>query len=157
MLDPDSSHFRSRPMRHRLLNDEHSERTFVVVLDPGDEPIAALTDFARRERLAGAHFTAIGAFRTVTVGFFDLATKTYSTVPLAEQVEVVSLAGNIAMSDGAPKVHAHVVVARADGSAHGGHLMEARVDPTLEIVLTESPRHLRRVSDPRTGLALLAP
>jgi predicted DNA-binding protein with PD1-like motif len=144
-------------MRERLLNDDQGERTFVVVLDPGEDPIAALTDFARRERLAGAHFTGIGAFSAVTVGFFDLAAKTYRRVPIDAQVEVVSLAGNIAMDDGAPKVHAHVVVAGADGSARGGHLMSARVEPTLEIVLTESPQHLRRVSDPRTGLALLAP
>jgi predicted DNA-binding protein with PD1-like motif len=143
-------------MRYRLLAESNGERTFAMVLDPGDEPISELTDFARRQGLAAAHFTAIGAFSGVTVGFFDLTTRQYKPVTLAEQVEVVALSGNVAMDGGKPKVHAHAVVARADGTAHGGHLLEARVDPTLDVVLVESPEHLRRVTDPRTGLALLA-
>ena len=143
-------------MRYRLLTDSNGERTFVVVLDVGEEPVAELTDFARRQSIQGAHFTAIGAFSAVTVGFFDIAARDYRRVKLGEQVEVVSLSGNIAMDGGKPKVHAHAVVARADGTAHGGHLLEAHVDPTLEIVLIESPQHLRRAIDARTGLALLA-
>ncbi len=143
-------------MKYRRLTESNGERTFALVLDLGDEPVAELTDFARRQHVQAAHFSAIGAFSGVTLGFFDLAARDYRPVKLTEQVEVVALSGNIAMNDGEPKVHAHAVVARADGTAHGGHLMEARVDPTLEIVLVESPKHLRRVTDPRTGLPLLA-
>jgi hypothetical protein len=56
-----------------------------------------------------------------------------------------------------PKVHAHVVVGKADATAHGGHLIEGRVRPTLEVVITEAPRHLKRRLDPRSGLALIDP
>ena len=58
---------------------------------------------------------------------------------------------------GEPKIHAHVVVGRVDGEARGGHLLEAHVWPTLEVVLVESPRHLRKRHDPETGLALIDP
>ena len=43
---------------------------------------------------------------------------------MSEQVEVLSLIGDVALKDGEPKVHAHVVVGRSDGSTRGGHLMD---------------------------------
>jgi uncharacterized protein len=52
-------------------------------------------------------------------------------------------------------VHAHVVLGRSDGTALGGHLLEVHVWPTLEVVLDESPAHLRKRSDPETGPALI--
>jgi uncharacterized protein len=68
---------------------------------------------------------------------------------------VLSLIGDVALEDGKPKVHAHTVLGRRDGTAHGGHLLEAHVRPTLEVMLTESPVQLRRVFDPGVGLALI--
>jgi predicted DNA-binding protein with PD1-like motif len=65
--------------------------------------------------------------------------------------------GDIAMSTNGPTVHGHVVLAKADGSAHGGHLVSAHVRPTLEVILTESPRHLRRKMDAESGLPLIDP
>ena len=70
---------------------------------------------------------------------------------------MLSLIGDIALKDDMPQIHAHVVVGKADGSAHGGHILEARVWPTLEVILTESPTHLCRKFDPETGLALIDP
>lgn len=136
---------------------EGERRTFVLVFEPGEEAIAALQGFAREQRLAAGHFTAIGAFSGATLGFFDRAKRAYEEIPVGEQVEVLSLAGNIAMKDGAPQVHAHVVVGKRDGTAHGGHLLAAHVWPTLEVILSELPEHLRRVPDDETGLALLRP
>ncbi len=74
---------------------------------------------------------------------------------LDEQVELLSLIGDVALKDGQPQVHAQVVVGRSDGTAHGGHLLEARVRPTCELILTESPAHLQKQLDPETGLALI--
>jgi predicted DNA-binding protein with PD1-like motif len=74
---------------------------------------------------------------------------------MEEQVEVLSLVGDIALNQGKPKVHAHGVVGKSDGSAHGGHILRARVWPTLEVVLTESPERLCRATDQETGLALI--
>ncbi len=134
---------------------EGSDKTFALIFDKGDEVIGVLTAFAKERTISAAHFTGIGAFRDVTLGYFDAAAKQYRKIPLHEQVEVLSLLGDIALDGGEPKVHAHVVVGRSDGTAHGGHLMDARVWPTLELILNESPRHLRRKSDPESGLALI--
>ena len=76
-------------------------------------------------------------------------------IPLREQVEVASLLGDIAEADGKPALHLHIVVGRRDGSEMAGHLGEAHVRPTLEVILTESPAHLRKRHDPESGLALI--
>jgi predicted DNA-binding protein with PD1-like motif len=126
-----------------------------LVFDKGDEVIGGLKNFARENRLSASQFTAIGAFSDLTLGFFVLEKKEYNHIPIREQVEVLSLIGDVTESDKGPKIHAHVVVGKMDGSAHGGHLIKAHVMPTLEVILTESPAHLRRAHDAETGLALI--
>jgi predicted DNA-binding protein with PD1-like motif len=141
-------------MRSALLLDR-DERTFVVVFDKDDEIVEGLTRFATRERLRASHVTAIGALRDVVLGYFDPAAREYRRIPVAEQVEVLSLLGVVTLDGEKPKLHAHIVVGRADGSARGGHLLEGHVFPTLEVVVEELPRHLQRRTDPETGLALI--
>ncbi len=143
-------------MKWKLLTQE-TERTFVLVFDSGDEVVQTLRTFAEEQDLTAARFTAIGAFHEAMLGYFDFETKDYSKLPVDQQVEVLSLIGNIALKDAKPKVHAHVVVGRSDGTSLGGHLLSARVRPTLEVVLIESPVHLQRKHDEATGLALIDP
>lgn len=144
-------------MKSKLLNPG-PERTFVVVLDRGDEPIECLTRFARDETLDAARLSAIGAFSDAVLGFFDLQRKDYQRIEVREQVEVVALLGDIALApEGGPKLHLHAVLARRDGSTCGGHLLEAHVQPTLEVMLIESPSWLKRRTDAATGLALIDP
>jgi predicted DNA-binding protein with PD1-like motif len=130
--------------------------TYVLVFDKGDEVVDALTRFASEQRLSAAHFTAIGAFSDVTLGFFEPERKDYTRIAIEEQVEALSLVGDITREDTKPRVHAHVVIGKRDGTAHGGHLLEAHVWPTLEVVLVESPSHLHRKVDHETGLPLIA-
>lgn len=142
-------------MKTKLINDG-DEKTFALVFDTGDEVVAGLLAFAKERKLAASHFTGIGACERVTLGFFELGRKDYKKIPINEQVEVMSLVGNIALEEGGqPKVHAHVVVGKADGTAHGGHLLEAHVRPTLEVILVESPVPLRRKMNAEVGLALI--
>ena len=141
-------------MESKLIQEE-GERTFALVFETGEEVIAGLTTFAQQRRLAGSHFTGIGALSDVLLGYFEWQRKDYKRIPIREQVEVLSLVGDIALDKGEPKVHAHVVVGRSDGTAHGGHLLEGHVRPTLEVTLTESPVRLQRRHDPASGLALI--
>jgi predicted DNA-binding protein with PD1-like motif len=147
-------------MRAKVLQGEttgllQNERTFALIFETGDEVISSLTSFAKERSLTACHFTAIGAFSDLTLGYFAWEEKDYRRIPIEEQVEVLSLVGDIALKDGEPTVHAHVVVGKSDASAHGGHLLEAHVRPTLELILVESPSHLRRKFDRETGLALI--
>lgn len=132
-----------------------AETTYAVVFETGDEVMAGLTAFARERRLDAGRLTAIGGFSAATLGFFDVERKEFRKIPIAEQVEVLSLVGDITLDDGKPMVHAHVVVGTADGMARGGHILEAHVRPTLEVIVVESPNSLHRAYDPATGLALI--
>ncbi|MEX2221891.1 MAG: DUF296 domain-containing protein [Candidatus Rokuibacteriota bacterium] len=142
-------------MRIQQLDDIGGRRSFVLVCDRDDDPVEALTAGAKRFDLSAASLSGIGAFSGVTLGFFDHARRDYTRRVIREQVEVVSLIGNVALDRGEPRVHVHVVVGRSDGGALGGHLLGGRVDPTLEVMIVESPATLRRKTDPATGLALL--
>jgi predicted DNA-binding protein with PD1-like motif len=133
-------------------------KTHVLVFERGDEAAAGLLEFAREHGVAAAQRTAIGAFSRAVVGYFDRERKEYERIAVDEQVEVLSLVGDVALKeDGEPQVHAHVILGRRDGSTVGGHLLEGRVWPTLEVVLVESPAELPRRHDPETGLALIDP
>lgn len=127
----------------------------VLVFETGDEVVSTLTKFAKKHNISGAHFTAIGAFSDAGIGYFDWQKKDYRKNQVSEQVEVVSLIGDIALDGSDPKVHAHVVVGKRNGTTMGGHLLEAHVRPTLELVLQESAGGLKRKFDPESGLALI--
>jgi uncharacterized protein len=139
-------------VKAKLIHDD-GEKTFAIVFDKGDEVASGLLAFAKERNLSASHFTAIGAFGRVTPGFFEREQKDYKRITVDEQVEALSLVGDVALDGGGPNVHAHVVVCKRGGTAHGGRLLEARVWPTLEVILVESPRRLRRKSDKGTGLA----
>jgi hypothetical protein len=141
-------------MKSRVLHADGA-RTIALVFESGDEPMQGLLEFAKREGLSSGHFTAIGAFADVTLGYFDWERKDYARIPIGEQVEVLSLVGDVALEGATPRIHAHVVVGKRDGTAHGGHLLEARVRPTLEVILVQPPGHLTRRFDPRSKLALI--
>lgn len=142
-------------MQSKLLHDTGGQRTFAVILQTGDKVMACLKDFVTREKITAAQISAIGALSDVELQYFDWEKKSYQKIPLNEQVEVASLLGDVAEAEGKPAIHIHIVVGRRDGCAMAGHLGEAHVRPTLEVILTESPAHLRKRFDPESGLALI--
>ena len=137
--------------------DDGPSRTVVVVLAAGDAMPEALETACRELDVTAARVEGIGAFSRATVAFFDLESRDYLPIPVEEQVEVVSIAGNVSTvaSSGERRIHLHALLSRRDGSTVGGHLLDATVRPTLELFLTESPVPLRRVTDEATGLPLL--
>ena len=143
-------------MLSRQVYEENGLRTYVLVMDKGDEAFEQITSFAQENGITGASLTAIGACSGATLGYFDPETLKYRSSRFDEQMELLSLIGDIATKDGKPALHAHLVLGRKDSSAVGGHLQKLDVFPTVEIVLTETPAHLRKRVDPQTGLALIA-
>jgi len=141
-------------MKSKVLGEGH-EKVYAVVFGTGEEAVAGLRKFASDRHLTASRFTAIGAFSEVVLGYFDWETKKYQSIPVNEQVEVLALVGDIALEGKQSKVHAHVVVGMRDGTARGGHLLSAKVRPTLEVILSESPSHLHREFDAESGLPLI--
>lgn len=128
---------------------------FLIRLEAEEEAISSLRSWAMEQNVGFAVLWAIGAMRRATLGYFDTTAAVYRHIPVEEQVEVVSMTGNIARGeDDAPIVHAHVVLGRADGSTVGGHLIEGRVFPMLEVVVRVFPEPVYRRADPATGLTL---
>jgi predicted DNA-binding protein with PD1-like motif len=143
-------------MKHKLLASDAGERTFILVLDEGDEAFKCITSFAGRESVTAASITAIGAFRAATIAFFEFETRNYQKIPVEVQSEVLSLLGDVAVDDsGRASLHLHVVLGFSDGSTKGGHFLEGHVRPTLEVVLRETPAELKRSHRPDLGIALI--
>lgn len=149
------SSLESRRMRIRQINQ--TPRTFAVIFDIGDEAAVGLLEAAKQNNLHGAQLMGVGAFSSVKLAFYDLKAKRYEPIEVREQVEVVSLLGNVAqLQNGETKIHVHCAVGKRDGSMVGGHLLEARVKPTLEVIMTETAPLLRKQKD-EVGLPLLEP
>jgi predicted DNA-binding protein with PD1-like motif len=141
-------------MQAKLIDEQ--DRVYALIFGTGEDPMAGLAQFAAKYKLSASSFTAIGAFSEAMLGYFDWEKKDYERIPVREQTEVLALVGDITLDDaGGRKVHAHVVLGKRDGAACGGHLLAAKVRPTLEVILTESPGYLRRRHDPASGLALI--
>lgn len=134
---------------------EAAETTYVVVLDAGDEAYSALSEFARERRLSAAQVTAIGAFERAVVGWYDRELREYRPIPVDQRCEVLSLVGDVAVSDDGPQLHVHAVLGQSDGTTRGGHLLEGHVWPTMEVIIRESPVELRKTFRPEVGLALI--
>jgi predicted DNA-binding protein with PD1-like motif len=143
-------------MKSKLVSDEPTSKVHVVILDSGEEAFATLMRFANDAGISAASLTAIGAFENAIIGWLDLATKSYRKIAVDQQCEVLSAIGDVAVGDdGKASLHLHVVLGLSDGSTRGGHLLEGKVRPTLEVVVTETPSMLRRREKPDLGIALI--
>jgi predicted DNA-binding protein with PD1-like motif len=139
-----------------LLSDGDAP-TYLLVFRSGQEVMQGLLGFARKHGLVAGHLTGIGAISDAVIGYFDPEKKAYMRIHEKGQAELLSLTGNLALADNEPFFHIHVALGLRDGSTRGGHLFEARVRPTAEVVLTTYPKPVRRKIDPDTGLPLLEP
>jgi predicted DNA-binding protein with PD1-like motif len=144
-------------MQVKLVSDTAGEKVYAVIFRKGDEVLSGLTDFAIQYHVGAAHFTGIGAISTATVGWLNLPKKMYNAIHVDQQVEVLSMIGDVALYNGKPVVHAHLVLGKSDGSTVGGHLWEANVNPTLEVFVSVDPVPLQKKPDDESGMKLIDP
>jgi uncharacterized protein len=144
-------------MKVKLVSEGQGQKTYAVIFRKGDEVLSGLTDFAVKYNVHDAHFTGIGAVSGATVGWLDLSRKVYHRIDVSEQVEVLSMMGDIATFNGKPVVHAHMVFGEHDGSTVGGHLWEAHVNPTVEVFVTADAAALEKVPDDESGMKVIDP
>lgn len=132
-----------------------SPRRFLLVFDKGDDFLATLKQFAESNVIRGGFFTALGAFRSATVAYWNPAAKEYERIEVDEQVEVLSLIGNVGTDGAETKIHAHATLGRRYGATIGGHVLAATVYPTLELNLVDYGAAVMRGTDEETGLSLI--
>ena len=144
-------------LKVKLLSDSNGVKDYVLIFAENDEVLSGIAEFASQYKVKSAHFTAIGAFKRAITGWYDADKKAYKLHHIQQQVELISLIGNIATFDDKPIVHAHVSVGLPDGNAQGGHLIEAYTFPTVELFITVEPTPLYKHHDQKTGLNLIDP
>ena len=138
-------------MEYRKFGD-----TYIVRMDPGEEILGQLRVFAEAEQVKLASVTALGAVKDFTVGVFDTGAKVYKSNRFQGVYEIVSLVGTINTMDGAFYCHLHMCAADQEGRAFGGHLNEAVISATCELVITCLPGRTDRVFSDEVGLNLIA-
>jgi hypothetical protein len=144
-------------MQVKLLNPGESLKQYAVIFYEGDEAFSGLLEFAEKYHVTSAHFTAIGALSGATLGWFDPQRKMYKKIPVIGQHEVIGMSGDIALYQGKPVVHTHMLVGNPDGTTLGGHVLAAHVSPTLEVMVTVDPVTMQKRFDPATDLTLIDP
>ncbi len=144
-------------MQVQLLNPGAETKQYAVIFYEGDEAFSGLLQFAQKYHVTSAHFTAIGAVSGATLAWFDPQRKMYKKIPIVGQHEVIGMSGDVALYQGKPVVHTHMVVGSPDGTTHGGHVLDAYVSPTLEVMVTVDPVTMQKRFDPATDLTLIEP
>jgi predicted DNA-binding protein with PD1-like motif len=144
-------------MQVELLNPGEPTKQYAVIFYQGDEAFSGLLDFADKYHVTSAHFTAIGALNRATLGWFDPQRKMYKKIPINGQHEVIGMSGDIALYQGKPVVHTHMIVGSPDGTTRAGHVLDAIVSPTLEVMVTVDPVAMKKRFDPETDLTLIDP
>ncbi len=144
-------------MKVKLVKDTPGEQVYAVIFYKGDEAMSGLTDFAIKNKIEDAHFTAIGAVNDATLAWLDPVAKIYHRIPVSQQVEVLSLVGDMSSFNGKPIVHMHAVLGKPDGTTIGGHVFELDVNPTLEVMVTVNNVPLKRKPDDASGMKVIDP
>jgi uncharacterized protein len=144
-------------MQVELLNPGEPTKQYAVIFYQGDEAFSGLLEFAEKYHVTSAHFTAIGALNKATLGWFDPRRKMYKKILINGQHEVIAMSGDIALYQGKPVVHTHMVVGSPDGTTRAGHVLDAYVSPTLEVMVTVDPVAMHKRFDPETDLTLIDP
>ena len=148
---------RAPRMQVQLLSREQQTQQYAVIFYQGDEAFSGLQEFAKKYHVTSAHFTAIGAVNGATLAWFDPKRKMYKKIPIEGQHEVIGMSGDIALYQGNPVVRTHMVVGYSDGTTRGGHVLDAHVSPTLEVMVTVEPVTMHKRFDPETDLTLIDP
>jgi predicted DNA-binding protein with PD1-like motif len=116
-----------------------------VKIESGEEIVASLTDFARRENLRAGLLSGLGAVGECELGFFVRPTRQYVRRVFTGEHEIGSLTGNFSELDGEPFPHCHILIAGEDLVAWTGHLFHGIVTVTCEVQVVSDPGIFKRV------------
>lgn len=126
-----------------------------VRFESGEQVAASLLAWLKAEGIGFATMTGLGAVSSATVSYWNGETEEYEQHDLDDQMEVVSLIGNVSIKEGEPFTHIHVTLGRRDLSIIGGHLNDATVLPNLELWVRPEAQAVERTLDESCGLYLM--
>jgi len=138
-----------------IVRYQRFESRLQIRLASGEHAHDEVTEVLRREQVGYATLSGLGAVRWVRLAYWNSATREYEAHELDEQLEVVSLIGNVTLRDSEPFIHWHVSLGRADLSILGGHLLDAVAHPNFEVWIQRETEAVHRRVEPASGLALM--
>jgi predicted DNA-binding protein with PD1-like motif len=130
-------------------------RRYIFRFDKGEEVFVKLLEFAAQENISAASFNAIGACSEIELGYFNVNLKDYRKKPFYEELEMISLIGNLSVAEGKLVAHSHGMFGRTDFTTIGGHVFKAVVSVTCEMFLIKLDGQMNRKLDEATNLKLL--
>ncbi len=129
-------------------------KTIVARIDRGEEVLAQLKNIALKEEIKLASVRALGATDDFTVGVFKVDEKKYYANHFTGDFEIVSLTGTISTMNGEYYAHLHMSAGDEQGRVFGGHLNEAIISATCEMVIEVIDGQVDRLRDESVGLNL---
>ncbi|MHA1426038.1 MAG: PPC domain-containing DNA-binding protein [Candidatus Helarchaeota archaeon] len=131
-------------------------RMFLIKLEPNDKLLESITQAVQANTIKTGFFTAIGALNTANIGYYMLDQKSYKTITLIGDFEILACTGNVTLKDDSPFIHAHLIIADQEGKAYGGHLLpNCQISVTGEVFLVEAAKVLSRKLDKDLQLSLI--
>ena len=146
---------KANPSREGVIAIEYKNidsQHILVRLDPNDEIVTSLMQVAKEEKIGLAMVQGLGAVKKVVMGVYNVPEQHYKANTLEGAFEMLSLTGTIDTMAGKPYSHFHIAVGDEQGAAHGGHLNEAIISATAEIVITKLAGSVDRRKSEETGL-----
>ena len=128
---------------------------YIVRLNVGEDIVESVKKFAQEENIRFGTVTGIGAVNKAKIGLFNTETKEYQSTILEEDMEIISLAGNITEMNGEPYIHLHIALANSEHNVKAGHLNMAVISATGEIIIEAIDGYVDREFDDDIGLNLL--
>ncbi|AOT71213.1 PPC domain-containing DNA-binding protein [Geosporobacter ferrireducens] len=127
----------------------------VLRVDKGEEVVETVKKLCREQHILLGGLSGIGAANRITIGLFETETKKYVSKELKGEYEITSLLGNISEMNGEPYLHLHINLSDSRYHTFGGHLNEAWISGTCEIIIDKIEGKMDRIFDSNVGLNLL--
>ena len=136
--------------------ETRSKRIIIGKIEPDEDLIDSIVKIVKQHEITSGFINCIGALKKFTIGFYDVASKTYKMETFNENVEMITCMGNIAYKDDEPIIHLHVSLGKKDYSIIGGHLSKPSIiSVTGEVSIFETEQKINRANDPQFDLSLL--
>ena len=123
-----------------------------LTLAKGDFINQTFEVFAEKKGVGCAWLNGIGALENPEIGYYSIKDKKYHRKQFKGEFELTSLIGDITMKDGKPFAHTHITFSDTDYQVYGGHLFDAKITATGEIVLSLTDSKIDREYNKNIGI-----
>ena len=128
------------------------KKVHVFRVKPKQELLSSIASYCREHGItSGIVIGIIGSVEKAKLNFIMELPGKYKSVEYPGPLEIVCAQGSVALKDNSPIIHIHAQLSGQD-ICRGGHLAEATVFTTAEVVIAELDYQLQRQLDSYTSL-----